>query len=168
MILVQAGDGCIQLVHMAVRAQRRGIGSLRLTAGIAGRLVGRVRGGLSLADTRLRPAVHVLDVAPVFGVDFIQLIELALDGFHPVIDPLLACKGIDPAPEALLGGVDGDRRRCNGGGLLLDRGRRSVLGVCRWLPLLRKGGNCNCRCQQNKCEPAREQVPRYCDGFHLN
>ncbi len=175
-VLVQTINGRVQPVHVAGCALRRGIGILRLIAGVHCHLVGLVGSGPGPAYPRLRPRIQVPNVASVPGVHFIQLAELALDGFHAVVDPLLARKGIDPAPESLFGLFD-LRRRGHGGGRLIgghgkgllihDRwstllvhGSRSILLVGRGLPLLREGGECNRRCQQNQDELAWEQGPK--------
>ena len=106
-ILVQAADSGVQPVHAGRCALRKAAGIPGLAAGRRSCLVGRVGGGLGLANALLRPAVHILYVVSVFRVDFIQLIELAPEGVHPVVDPLLARKGIHPAPEPFFRGAGG-------------------------------------------------------------
>ena len=97
-VLVQAVNGRVQPVDVAGSALRRGSGILRLVTGVHCHLVSLVGAGLGIADPRLRPGVQITNVMRVPGVHFIQLVELALDGFHAVVNPLLARKRIDPAP----------------------------------------------------------------------
>jgi len=102
-ILVKAADGAIQLVDLAGGLTREGICLLGLLVGRGCDLTGLVGGGLSLGDAGLRTGIDILDVRGVLRVDFVQFVDLTLNGVKLAFHPLFAGERIDLAPETFLG-----------------------------------------------------------------
>ena len=111
-VLIQAVYGRVQPVNMAGRALSRDIGILRLAAGVGSQLISRVSSGLGQADARLRPAIQVLNVAPVTALTSSSSLSLPLRGSTRLLTHFLRAKGLTrpQKPSLSLGAFEeGDR-----------------------------------------------------------
>src|ERR1019366_10453185 len=100
-ILVETVDGCVQLVNMAACTLGNTARILSLGTRRGGQLIGRVRGSLRLVDAGCCPGVHVLNIASVLRVHFIQFAQPVVDGVGLLLDPHFAGERVNAAPKSL-------------------------------------------------------------------
>ena len=74
LILIEVGDSRIQLSGLRIGLLRQLLRLPCLGAGQLRLLICRIRRGLCLVDTRLSPAINVLDVVRVLGCELIEFV----------------------------------------------------------------------------------------------